>query len=140
VRLVHLGFGAGHVQEVLDLLDALDAARLLLEVRDQLGPLDLAPEDDDAVLGVDVDLTLRDVGIAEDLGLDLAGQRRVIGIRLVLLLQVGRLLDQPPGLGLDVRGRAAEILPAAAEERLPPARAGARAPARGPPPDWGSKK
>jgi hypothetical protein len=80
VSLVHLGFGAGRVEQVLDVLHALDAARLLLEVADQLGTFDLAAEDDDAVLGVDVDLALRDVGVAEDLGLDLASERRVVRV------------------------------------------------------------
>ena len=80
MRLVHLGFGAGHVQQVLDALDALDAARLLLQVLDQLGPFDLAAEDDDAVLGVHVDLALGHVRVAEDLRLDLVGERGVVQI------------------------------------------------------------
>src|SRR5437588_2092709 len=71
------------VEQVLDLLDSLHLPRLLLQILDQLRLLDLAPEDDRAVLRVDVDLPLRHVGAAEDLGLDLVGERGVVGLRLL---------------------------------------------------------
>jgi hypothetical protein len=83
------------VEEVLDVLDALHLPRPLLEILDQLRLLDLAAEVDLAVLGVDVDLALRDVGVAEDLGLNLPRQRNVVGLRLRLLLEVLGLLHEP---------------------------------------------
>src|SRR6266581_3263466 len=89
------------VEEVLDLLNALNLPRALLEILDQLGLLDLAAEDDGAVLGVDIDLTLRHLGIAKDLGLDLAGERDVVGLRLLGLLAVLDLLRGTLSLGRD---------------------------------------
>src|SRR4051794_16765789 len=91
-RRLALRLGGGCVQEALDLLDALDLARLRDEVVDQLGRVDLAAEHDLAVLGVDVDLALRHVGLAEDLGLDLASEGDVVRLGLRLLAQVRRLL------------------------------------------------
>ena len=79
--------GCPGVEKVLDLLDALHVPCLLLEVANQLRLLDLAAKDDDTVLGIDVDLALRHVGVAEDLGLDLARERDVVGLRLVRVLE-----------------------------------------------------
>src|SRR5262249_8600664 len=81
---------ARNVEQVLDLLDALDLLRPHLEVLDQLRLLDLAAEDDLAVLGVDVDAPFRDVHVAEDLRLDLERERRVVGLER--LVQADRLL------------------------------------------------
>jgi len=67
------------VQEVLDGADALDLARLGAEILDQIGLLELASQVDDTVFDIDVDLSLRHVGAAEDLALDLARQRDVVG-------------------------------------------------------------
>src|SRR6266542_1144886 len=86
------------VQEAFDVLHALHLARLAHELVDQLRRVDLAAQDDLAVLGVDVDLPLRDVRLAEDLRLDLACERHVVGLRLGLLAQVGRLLLERVGL------------------------------------------
>src|SRR5215210_5453516 len=80
------------VQQALDVLDALHLPSLADKLVDQLWGLDLAAQHDLAVLGVDVDLALRNLGVAEDLGLDLARQRHIVGLRLRLLAQVGDLL------------------------------------------------
>jgi hypothetical protein len=74
-----------NVQQVLDGAHSLDLAGLGAEVLDQVRLLELAAQVDDAVLDVDVDLPLRHVGPAEDLALDLARQRDVVGLRLLLL-------------------------------------------------------
>src|SRR5207248_3985755 len=105
------GFLAGNVQQVLDATDSLNLARLGLQILDQVRLLELAAKIDDAVLDVDVDLPLWDVGAAEDLALDLARQRHVVGLRFLLLGEVRRLLLQP--LSLD-RG-ALRLLPGLAE-------------------------
>ncbi len=89
---------AVRVEKVLHVPDALDLPRLLLERLDHVPLVDLAPQDDHAVLGVDVDLALGDVGIAEDLRLDLVRERGVVEV-LFLLLQVHRLLRNAVGLG-----------------------------------------
>src|SRR2546423_931828 len=104
---------ARNVQQVLDRAHSLDLARLGAEILDQVGLLELAAQVADAVLDVDVDLPLRDVGAAKDLALALASQRHVIGLRLFLLLQVRRLLLQALGL----RGDGLP-LPAALTERF----------------------
>jgi sodium transport system ATP-binding protein len=77
---------ASHIR--VSTTSAHDAARVL----DQLGLLDLAPEDDLSVLGIDVDPPLRNVGVPEDLGLDLACEGDVIRLRLLLFLEMRRLL------------------------------------------------
>src|SRR5512133_826073 len=69
---------AGRMEQALDLLDTLDPAGLVDELFDQLGRVDLAAQDDLAVLRVDVDRALRHVGVAEDLGLDLLCQGDVV--------------------------------------------------------------
>src|SRR6266508_604511 len=83
---------ARNVEQVLDLLDAPNLARALLEILDHRRLLDLAAEDDDAVLRVDVDLPLRHTLVAEDLGLDLARKRDVVRLRLLLFFEVLHLL------------------------------------------------
>src|SRR6266566_1872405 len=92
---------AWNVQEVLDGAHSLDLARLGAEVLDQVRLLELAAQVDDAVLDVDVDLPLRHVGATEDLALDLARQRDVVGLRLLLLCAVRRLFLQALGLCAD---------------------------------------
>ena len=87
------------MEQVLDFADALHLAGAALEVLDDLGPLYLAAEEHDSVLDVDVDLALRRVCGPEDLGLDLAGERDVVGLRLLLLAEVRRLLLQSVSLG-----------------------------------------
>src|SRR6266446_2307992 len=67
------------VQQVLDGAHALDLARLGAEVLDQVRLLELAAQVDDAVLDVDVDLARGHLSVPEDLALDLAGQRHVVG-------------------------------------------------------------
>jgi hypothetical protein len=91
------------VEQVLHVLHALDAPGSILQVLDQLGLTDFAAEDDLAVLGVDVDLSLGHVDVAEDLRLDLAGEGDVVGLNLRLLFEVLRLLGEAFGL----RGRGA---------------------------------
>src|SRR5207247_2653380 len=76
--LVHRCRRARQVQQVLHLPHALNLARLLDELVDQLGPLDLAAKLDDSVLHVDGDLALRCVGVTEDLRADLVRERRVV--------------------------------------------------------------
>src|SRR5207244_1764050 len=71
------------------------------EVVDQLGLSDLSAQDDHAVLGVDVDLALGHVRVAEDLALDLVGEGGVVGLGLLLLVEMLRLLRGPVGLGRD---------------------------------------
>ena len=92
---------ARNVQEVLDGADALDLARLGAEILDQIGLLELASQVDDAVFDIDVDLSLRHVGGAEDLALDLARQRDVVGLGFLLFGEVGRPLLQALGAGGD---------------------------------------
>src|SRR5436305_447896 len=88
------------MQEVLDPENALDLARLTGELlREVL--LDLSAQVDDAVFGVDIDLALRHLGVAEDLGLDLARERHVVRLRLLLFGAVRRLCLQALGLGAD---------------------------------------
>ena len=101
------------MQQVLDRAHALHLARLGAEILDQIRLLELAAQVDDAVLDIDVDLPLRDVGAAKDLALDLASQRHVVWLRLFLLLQVRRLLLEALGL----RGDGLP-LPAALTERF----------------------
>jgi hypothetical protein len=121
VHLVHRRVTAGRMEEVLDALHALDAPRLVFEVLDQLGTLDLAAEDDDAVLGVDVDPAFRDVWIAKDLGFHLAGERGVVGIReLVVRACVLGLLDEALRVRLQAAGRAAHLTALLPEEREHP--------------------
>src|SRR5438034_29310 len=110
----------GHVQQVLDLLDALHLLRPLLEVLDQLGLLDLTPEDDFAVLGVDVDPPLRDVRVTEDLRLDLVRERDVVRLRLLLFLEVGGLLLRGRRLGGDGAAGSSDLPGRVAEERGDP--------------------
>src|SRR5947208_9332361 len=111
------------MQQVLARADSLDLARLSAEIFDQIRLLELAAQVDDAVLDVDVDLPLRDVGAAEDLALDLASQRYVVGLRLLLLFQVRRLFLQalslraddlplPAGLAESLGGSLDRFLPA----------------------------
>jgi hypothetical protein len=71
---------------------------LLDEVVDQLTPRNLAPELDDTVLDVDVDVALRDVRIPEDLTANLVCERRVVVV-LRLLLQVLHPLREAVGIG-----------------------------------------
>src|SRR5512133_381802 len=92
---------AGNVQQILDCAHSLDFARLGAQIFDQVRLLELAAEIDDTVLDVDVDLPLGHIGAAEDLALDLARQRDVVGLRLLLLGEVGRLRLQALGLGRD---------------------------------------
>src|SRR5206468_10010115 len=56
---------------------------------------------DHTVFDIDVDLSLRHVGAAEDLALDLARQRDVVGLGFLLFGEVGRLLLQALGVGGD---------------------------------------
>ena len=56
--------------------------RALLEVADHLLLADLAAQVDLAVLGVDVDLALRDLLVTEELALDHVRERDVVGLRL----------------------------------------------------------
>src|SRR6266511_3835675 len=85
---------ARNVEQVLDLLDAPNLARALLEILDHRRLLDL---------------------VAEDLGLDLARKRDVVRLRLLLFFEVLHLLLGAVDLG---RGRAAGVLdlPRAASE------------------------
>src|SRR5436190_21476782 len=86
------------MQQVLNVSDTLHLAGLAFEILDQVGLLELPAQVDDTVFDVDVDLALRHVGVAEDLGLDLARQCDVVGLRLLLLLQVSGLLLHTAGL------------------------------------------
>jgi hypothetical protein len=92
---VHRRRRAGQVEQVLDVADALYLACPVHELVDEVGVGKLAPQLDHAVLCVDVDLALRHVCVAEDLRLDLVSERRVIGLRFRLLLQVRHLLRDP---------------------------------------------
>src|SRR6266699_4114739 len=92
---------AGNVQQVLDRAHSLDLARLRAEILDQIGLLELASQVDHTVFDIDVDLSLRHVGAAEDLALDLARQRDVVGLGFLLFGEVGRLLLQALGVGGD---------------------------------------
>ena len=76
------------MQEVLHLSHALDLPRRLAERLDEALVGDLAAKIDDAVLRVDVDVALRDIGVAEELRLHLVGERRVVGLFLRALLEV----------------------------------------------------
>src|SRR3954451_12650420 len=111
--------GVREVEQVVDLLDLGDLARLRLERVDEIGGLDLAAQVDLAVDDVDVDLVLRPVLAAEDLRLDLAGDRdvgqvlglgralrvrtltlrRLATLLLLALLALGRGLLLGPGAG-----------------------------------------
>src|SRR4051812_25457372 len=97
-RRLALRLGGGCVQEALDLLDALNLARLRGEVVDQLGRVGLAAERGLGVLGSDVDLALRRVGLAEGLGLGLASGGDVGRLGLRLPARVCRLLVGRVGL------------------------------------------
>ena len=79
-----MGASAPGRQQVLHLLDAVDAPRPLLEVADHLLLADLAAQVDLAVLGVDVDLALRDLLVPEELALDHVRERDVVGLRPAL--------------------------------------------------------
>src|SRR5439155_141565 len=107
---------ARQVHEVSHLPDALHSARLALELVQQLGRANLAAQEDASVLGVDVDLPLRDACVAEDLRLDLAREGHVIHPRLLLLTQVRRALREAGAIGgRDVR-RPPHAAPPAPEE------------------------
>src|SRR5438105_7575776 len=108
--LLHPRFGPRQVEQVADVADALDLARLPDEVADHLRCLCLAAQVDDAVLGVHVDVSLRDVGAAEDRRLHLARERDVVEV-LRLLAQVRRLLREAVDLGAHPAART----PAAAD-------------------------
>src|SRR5687767_704765 len=97
------------MEQVLDVVNALHAPRALLEVADHLRLADFAAEDDLAVFGVHVDLTLRDLCVAEDLALDLARQRDVVRLTLRLLERLCAA-GQPRQLVLQQRAAARPLL------------------------------
>jgi hypothetical protein len=68
------------VEQVLDALDAVDLVGLVGEAGDPGVVGDHAAQVDDAGLHVDRHVALRGVGRAEDLGLDLAGERHVVDV------------------------------------------------------------
>src|SRR5215213_7134238 len=70
------------MDQVLDRAHALDAPRLLPHAVDVVLALHDAAQEHDALLGVHADLTLRDVGAAQHLALDLLREREVVGRRL----------------------------------------------------------
>jgi hypothetical protein len=104
------------VEEVLHLADAVDFHRRLAERLDEALVRDLAAQVDDAVLCIDVDVALRDIGVAEELRLDLGRERRVVGLLLRPLLEVRGLLRHAVGLRLDGLSGAAGLAAGAAEE------------------------
>src|SRR5215217_2159878 len=67
------------MDQILDSTHTLDASRLLPHAVDVVLALHDAPQEHDALLGVHTDLTLRDVGAAEQLALDLLRERDVVG-------------------------------------------------------------
>src|SRR5206468_12924582 len=87
-----------------------------LELGGELGPLDLAPEHDHAVLCVHDDRALRQPGVSEDLALDLLLERRVVRLRLRPLAQMQRLLLEPVRLGASAPRLVAERAPSPADE------------------------
>src|SRR5918994_1575429 len=100
--VVHRRRCAGKMQQILDLPNTLHGTRPLDECFEHVRSRHLAAQLCDAFLHVDVDLTLRNVGIPEDLGLDLVRERRVIEVlrRLstmldLLLHSVGMRLQKP---------------------------------------------
>jgi len=70
------------MDQVLDRTHTLDAPRLLPHAVDVVLALHDAAQEHDALLGVHADLTLRDVGAAEHLALDLVREREVVGRHL----------------------------------------------------------
>src|SRR3954466_13327550 len=101
------------MEHVADVAYAADHARLHLE---RLGGglvVDLAAQLDDALHDGDVDAALRRVGVAEDLGLDLALQRVVVARgavaagRLVLRLGSDALRLRTGALGRALHGSGA---------------------------------
>ena len=89
------------MQQVLHTAYAANLAHALLEESGELRLLDLPAQEDDAVLGVDVDLPFRDVAIAEDDRLHLVDEGRVVEL-LVRPAPTARALDVAAGVGGDV--------------------------------------
>src|SRR5829696_4162912 len=83
----------GPVAEVLDRAHARDPPRLLPHALDVLLALHDASQEHDALLGVHADLSLRDAGEAEQLALDLLGEREIVG----RLLGPPACVDGPAG-------------------------------------------
>src|SRR5439155_23934459 len=108
--------GAGQVEQVLDVANALDIPRPVHELVDQLRPVDLAAELNDPVLDVDVDPALGHVRRTEDLGLDLLGERGVVEV-LRLLVPVLHRLRHAVDPGADAAARPLRATAAAADER-----------------------
>src|SRR5205814_437969 len=82
-------------EKVLHAPDAVHRAGLLDQLADQVRPLDLATEVDDAVLDVDVHGLLRRVGGPEDLALHPLGERLIVRRRLLRRGPALRGLDLP---------------------------------------------
>jgi hypothetical protein len=66
------------MEQVLDRVHARDRVNRSLELLDQVVILDLTAEEDCAVLGVDAQSPLRNLGVSEDDALDRVGERRVV--------------------------------------------------------------
>src|SRR4029077_109024 len=73
------GLGAVDVEQVLDPDHAWHFQHGLLDARNLERVLDLAADRDDAGLDVEVDLTLRQLGIPKDLAFDSVAQDEVVG-------------------------------------------------------------
>src|SRR5215210_8444444 len=102
-------------------MHALDRTCLVDEVVDQLRTRDLPPQLDDAVLHVHIDLTLRDVRVAEEHRLDLRRERRVVEVLRLLAKMRSLLADAVCGR----RGAApgpTELAPTVPGERRNPLR------------------
>src|SRR2546425_3529914 len=88
------------MEEVLHLLDAGDFSHPGLKLLDQFGRVDLAAQEDRALLGVDTDLPLGNLGVAEEDRLDLVRERRVVRLLFGLRPQA---MDDAARSSLDPR-------------------------------------
>src|SRR5919201_3527510 len=111
---------ARKVQEVLDAADALDSADALLERLEKARLLHLAAQEDDAVLGVDVDLPLGDGAVAEEDRLDLVRERGVVELGRPARQRVEGALDPAGGLRVHVPREALATVASPFGEREPP--------------------
>src|SRR4051794_7046062 len=108
---------AGWMDQVLDPAHTLDAPRLLSHALDVLRALHEAAQEHDAILGVDADLALRDVGAAEQLALDLLGERDVVGRLLGPPARVDGPSRDPDRVRLGAPGTGERAALSAAESR-----------------------
>ena len=95
---MHRRLGARDVQQVLDVAHPLHLAGLGDELFDQVGTRNLTAQLNDAVLHVDVQFALRDVGVPEYLAPNLVRERGVVEV-LLLFPQMLRLLGDAVPLG-----------------------------------------